>query len=126
MWFHESTRDAFDVGIGPALEATGYRALRIDLVEHNEMVDDRIIAEIRRSGLVVADFTGQRHGVYFEAGLAMGEGVPVIRSCHDADVPKLHFDTRQFNHVVWKEPRELREKLEARIRATMPVGEQRS
>src|SRR5712672_2679134 len=33
---------------------------------------DEIISQIRRSKFLIADFTGRRGGVYFEAGLAMG------------------------------------------------------
>jgi nucleoside 2-deoxyribosyltransferase len=79
-----------------------------------------IVAEIRRSGLVVADFTGNRGGVYFEAGFAMGLGIPVIWTCRDTDINAVHFDTRQYNHIVWKEAGDLREQLQRRIEATIP------
>jgi nucleoside 2-deoxyribosyltransferase len=95
--------------------------MRIDLEEHNDKIDDRIISEIRRSGLVVADFTGQRGGVYFESGFAMGLGIPVIRTCRKDNVDTLHFDTRQYSHVLWESPEELKEKLTNRIRATFPL-----
>lgn len=90
-----------------------------DRLEHNEKIDDTIVAEIKRSGLMVADFTGHRGGVYFEAGLARGLGIPVIWTCHADDLEDLHFDTRQFNHIEWKTPKDLREKLELRILATV-------
>ena len=95
--------------------------MRIDLEEHNEKICDRIISEIRRSGLVVADFTGQRGGVYFESGYAMGLGIPVIRTCRKDFMETLHFDTRQYNHVSWESPEELKGKLINRIRATLPT-----
>lgn len=117
MWFDASLDSAFADGIKPALETTGYSALRIDRVEHNEKIDDRIIAEIRRSGLLVADFSNHRGGVYFEAGFAMGLGIPVIWTCRESDIAGAHFDTRQYNHITWTLPDELREKLETRIRA---------
>lgn len=120
MWFDESMQFAFWDGIKPALETTGYRPLRIDLAEHNEKIDDRIITEIRRSGLLVADFTGHRGGVYFEAGFAMGLGRPVIWTRRASDIAAAHFDTRQYNHVVWSDPEDLREKLQYRIEATLP------
>jgi len=34
-------------------------------------------------------------------------------------VKKLHFDTRQYNHISWETPEELKEKLIARIEATI-------
>ncbi len=97
----------------------GYRAIRIDREEHNEKIDDRIVAEIRKSSLLVADVTGQRNGVYFEAGFAMGLGIPVIWTCQEEEIKKLHFDTRQYSHIKWREPQELREKLLNRIEGTL-------
>ncbi len=126
MWFNNDLDDAWLNGIKPALEQTGYAPLRIDLKQHNEKIDDQIIAEIRKSGLLVADFTGQRGGVYFEAGFAMGLGIPVIWTCREEDVAKLHFDTRQYNHIVWNDAADLREKLIARIEATLPNRVSRS
>ncbi|HEX7999370.1 MAG TPA: hypothetical protein VF528_13370 [Pyrinomonadaceae bacterium] len=120
MWFNKDLDLAWSEGFKPALEKTGYSPLRIDLSQHNEKIDDKIIAEIRRSGLLVADFTGQRGGVYFEAGFAMGLGKSVIWTCREDDVGKLHFDTRQYNHIVWTDASDLREKLMLRIEATLP------
>ena len=120
MWFDKSLDEAWEEGFRAALKDTGYNAIRIDLTEHNEKICDRIIAEIRKSGLVIADFTGQRGGVYFEAGFAMGLGIPVIWTCRDTDADNLHFDTRQYNHVVWSSPSGLRKALINRIEATMP------
>jgi hypothetical protein len=73
MWFNDATLAAYADGIEPAITDAGYRAVRIDKKEHNNKIDDEIIAEIRRSKFLVADFTCEkekvRGGVYFEAGL---------------------------------------------------------
>ena len=58
--------------------------------------------------------------IHFEAGLAMGLGRPVIWTCRKDDFENTHFDTRQYNHIVWETPEDLREKLADRIRATIP------
>lgn len=120
MWFHDSTKEAYELGIKTALESVGYNPVRIDRVEHIEKICDRIIAEIRKSGLLVADFTGHRGGVYFEAGFAMGLGIPVIWTCRETDINNAHFDTRQYNHIIWSNPEELRDKIIHRIQATIP------
>jgi len=120
MSFAKELCEVWEKGIKPALESTGFKPYRVDQEEHNEKIDDRIIAGIRQSGLLVADFTGHRQGVYFEAGLAMGLGIPVICTCKDTDIGAAHFDTRQYNHVVWTEPSELKSKLSLRISATIP------
>lgn len=129
MWFDDELEDAWKQGIKPALDVTGWSALRIDNKEHNEKIDDHIVAEIRRSGLLIADVTGHRQGVYYEAGLAHGLDIPVIWTCRadrttddgkddKTGISSAHFDTRQYNHVVWTTPEDLRDQLEKRIIAT--------
>ena len=121
MSFDESLRSVYTDGIKPALNQTGYMPLRVDDAQYNEKIDDRIIADIRKSGLVIADFTQHKGGVYFEAGFALGLGIPVIWICRDTDFKDTHFDTRQYNHIVWKNADDLRDKLIARIEATVPL-----
>jgi hypothetical protein len=124
MWFDASLEAAWLSGFKPGIENSKFFiAQRIDAVQHNGRIDDRIVAEIRRSGLVVADFTGQRGGVYYEAGLAQGLGIPVIWTCREDYAKDLHFDTRQYNHIIWRAPDDLRDALANRIAATvLPRG----
>ncbi|MEK6279171.1 MAG: hypothetical protein AABN95_02350 [Acidobacteriota bacterium] len=121
MSFAPELVSAFMDGIKPAVEHTGYIPLRVDQVQHNQKIDDQIVADIRKSGLLIADVTGHRPGVYFEAGLALGLGIPVIWTCRETDIQAAHFDTRQYNHIVWTNPEDLRQKLIARIEATVPI-----
>jgi len=120
MWFDKSMNDVWKNGFEEALIDTKFHPYRIDRAEYNGKIDDQIIAEIRRSGLLIADFTGQRGGVYFEAGFAMGLGIPVIYTCRESDISVCHFDTRQYNHITWNTVDELKTKLINRIRATIP------
>ena len=126
MWFDNSMNNAFENGIKPAIKAAGYKPLRIDQKPDVNKIDDEIIAEIRRSRFLVADFThgeeGARGGVYFEAGFAEGLGIPVIYTCHNDMVDKLHFDTRQYAHIVWETPEKLCRELLNRIRARIGEG----
>lgn len=126
MWFSELTDSAYFKGIAPALSATGYKPIRIDKKEHNNKIDDEIIAEIRRSRFLIADFTCEaknvRGGVYYEAGFAQGLGIPVIWTCRDTSLSDLHFDTRQYAHIVWKTPADLLVQLKNRIGATIGDG----
>ena len=73
------------------------------------LVDAHLPGVIGAARLSVADFTGHRGTVHFEAGFSMGLGIPVIWTCRDADIGQANFDTRQYNHIVWANPRELRE-----------------
>ena len=126
MWFDNSMTNAWEEGIKPAIKAAGYDALRIDRKEHVNKIDDEIIAEIRRSRFIVADFTqdenGARGGVYYEAGFAHGLGIPVIFTCQKDALEKVHFDTRQYNHIVWGTSEELRSSLANRIAAVVGDG----
>lgn len=126
MWFDETMKQIYDEGIAPAIRDAGYEPVRIDRKEHNNKIDDEIIAEIRRSRFVVSDFTqgasGARGGVYYEAGFAQGLNMPVIFTCRNDMIDKVHFDTRQYNHITWETPEELRERLAKRISATLGDG----
>lgn len=119
MHFDANLNSAFSEGIEPAIREAGYEPLRVDRVHHNDQISDRIIVEIRRSRFLIADVTDQRQGVYFEAGFALALGLPVIWSCREDDLKNVHFDTRQYNHIVWKEPADLRRQLHDRIVATI-------
>jgi hypothetical protein len=125
MWFNKVTDEAYKSGIAPAIKDLGYRPIRIDGKEHVNKIDDEIIAEIRRSRFLVADFTCEKNkvrgGVYFEAGYAMALPIPVIWTCHRESMDDVHFDTRQYNHIVWETPFDLYRMLKARIGAV--IGE---
>jgi hypothetical protein len=75
----------------------------------------------------VADFTGQRGGVYFEAGFALGLGQQVIWLCRKDVLNDVHFDTRQYNYITWEidKLQELARALTLRIEATIGRGEYR-
>ncbi|MXX99399.1 MAG: hypothetical protein F4Y67_01080 [Chloroflexi bacterium] len=123
MWIHPSTDSAYFNGIEPAIKECGFSAMRIDQKNDVGKIDDEIVAEIRRSNFIVADFTqddgGARGSVYFEAGFAMGLGIPVVFTCHKDWIGELHFDTRQYAHLSWDTPETLRELLVARISARL-------
>ena len=126
MWFDVSMDKVWEEGLHPAIRDTGYEPIRIDQKEHLNKIDDEIIAEIRRSRFLVADFTqgetGPRGGVYYEAGFAHGLNIKVIFTCRKDALEKVHFDTRQYPHIVWETPKELRDKLSKRISAVIGDG----
>ena len=101
MWFHDSVESAYDEGIAPAIRDCGFKAKRIDRDATVDKIDDAIIAEIKRSRFLVADFThgseGARGGVYYEAGFAHGLEIPVIFTCRADMIKEIHFDTRQYS-----------------------------
>lgn len=144
MWFgtDEQTR-LWKEGIEPGIIAAGYTPLRIDNKAHNGKIDDQIIAEIRKSRAVIVDMTcglakplnwssaaeigAPRGGVYYEAGYAMGLGLPVIWTVKNdiADVENVvHFDIRQYAQIRWRSDqlKDFAEKLRYRIEATLGRG----
>lgn len=132
MWLDRSMDNAWKEGIEPGIRDAGYKALRIDRRESNDKIDDEIIAEIRRSRFLVADFTSPlknaRGSVYYEAGFAHGLNISVIFTCRKDLVDKnhIHFDTRQYNHIAWEKPEDLRKQLKNRISATIGDGPHRN
>lgn len=132
MWFGVDMDQAYAQGFEVAIIDAGYRPLRIDRKEHANKIDDEIIMEIRRSRFIVADFTcpliegkdgvtraDARGGVYYEAGFAQGLDIPVIWTVRQDMIHLVHFDTRQFAHITWADPADLRVKLRNRIGAVI-------
>ena len=126
MCFDASLDEVWSKGIKPAVEAAGYKPVRVDKEHFTDEITDKIISEIRRSRFVVADFShgkkGASEGVYYEAGFARGRGLEVISTCKDSDIEKLHFDTRQRNHIKWENSEDLKEQLKERIGAVIGDG----
>jgi len=124
MWFSEKLRPIWTEGIEPAIRDAGYDPQRIDGVQHNNKIDDEIVAMIRRSRFVVADFTGNRGGVYFEAGFAMGRDIPVVWTIRSGRYHRVHFDNRQYNFVDWSFEKlpDFKMRLQNRIEATLGKG----
>ncbi len=130
MWFDPSMKEIYEKGIEPAVREARYNAYRVDRDEYIGRVDDKIIAEIRRSRFLIADFThgekGVRGGVYYEAGFAEGLNLPVIPMCKkekvDGDPTYLHFDTSHLNHILWTDEDDLRDQLQNRILRVIGEG----
>ena len=121
MWFDQQMNDAYKKGIEPGIRDAGFVPIRIDEKKDANRIDDDILDAITQSRFVVADMThgsdGVRGSVYFEAGFARGHGLDVIYCCRRDCIDRLPFDTRQYHHIVWDTPRELRTALAERIRA---------
>lgn len=136
MWFHPDMDEVYDKGIYPVLDACGYKPYRVDRAANLDRVDSKVVAEIRRSRLMICDVTGERPSVHYEAGFAQGLGIPVIWCCDgtrtayfppdgtmaphmtEAYEPvekfwkdRRHFDTQQFPHIFWENAEHLRIRL---------------
>jgi len=145
IWFTDEMDSVYSSAIRPAVAAAGFDALVIKDKQHNNDINSEIIAEIKESKFLVAELTGQRGGVYFEAGFAYGMGIPVIwtcrsdwfntevtekcigivegikKECEIVQLRRTHFDVEHFPFIIWESTDELYEKLYNRIRATIEV-----
>lgn len=122
MSFDESMREAYTNGFYPAIGQAGYRAFRIDGKDYVGGISDEMIAEIRRSRFMIADYTMQSDNVYFESGFGLGLGLIVIPTCREDHAELLHFDIRHLNALHWKNTEDLVKKLSQRIRAVLGAG----
>ena len=117
-----SSRKEFDTAIQDAINEAGYLPIRVDQVEHLNRIDDEMISRIRASKFMVADFSGHRPNVYFEAGFMFGLGRPVIALCEKKDIDDLHFDTRQYVMIDYEAEEDLKKRLKVRILANLGAG----
>lgn len=111
MSFSDDMRPLWKDAIEPAVKKAGYTAYRVDEEPHSDNIIFKIMAEIKNSRFVVADVTEQKNGVYFEAGYALGLGLPVIWCVRKNDAGNVHFDTAQYNQVRWDSSEQLKESL---------------
>jgi nucleoside 2-deoxyribosyltransferase len=134
MWFSPEMFPIYDNAIKPAVESEEcgkFKAFRVDNHEHNNDITDEIIAGIKACRFMVADLTGYRGGVYYEAGFAKGLGKPVIFTCRkdwfEGEISptgekikeRVHFDINHQNIIVWENNDDLKKRIINRIRATI-------
>jgi hypothetical protein len=110
-------------GVSAALTAVGLTAVRVDTKESGTKVTDELIVALRKARCVVADLTGQSPLVYFQAGLALGQGKPVFWICEASELAdkKLMVETRQYIITPWTRDKlpEFAARLAARIEASL-------
>ena len=127
---HEDVDAVYDLAIRPVLKEFNIFAYRVDRVEHNDDIDNRIFQLITRSHLCIADLTYARPSVYYEAGYAFGAGKPVVyiaRSDHfrarpndEAGNLRVHLDLQMKNIIPWTEPSEaFKKRLRSRLRIVL-------
>lgn len=116
MKFGEDTNKLRE-SIRKGITDSGYLAVFIDEVQHNEFITPELLKHIRDSKFIVADLTHENNGAYFEEGYAMGLGKPVIQLCKKG--VQLHFDVAQKNTIIWSNEEEIPDRLMNRIAATI-------
>lgn len=115
MWFDREMDSAFRA-IKGEIEGAGLIPIRVDEQTSDDKICEQILSEIHRSEFIVADFTGQRSGVYFEAGYAKALNRKVIWLCRKDQEQQLHFDTRQYAYILWSDPDDLAKQVKQKLR----------
>ena len=118
--FSDDYNDVYLLGIRDVAEKLGIVAERADEIEHNDSIPDVIKQRIARCDVVIAETTVHNPNVYYEVGLAHGLACPTLLICKDAE--SIPFDLAAINHVVYNDISELKQKLEARLRATLEIA----
>lgn len=83
--------------------------MRIDLLEGDYEISQKIMDKISKSDFVLADFTLNPSNVYFEVGNARGSGKTVIPMARSGTL--LEFDTRNWRTIFYKNATELEKEL---------------
>lgn len=116
----------YDNAILKALSENDIKSFRVDRINHNQKIDEKIVDLINHSDFGIADLSYARPSVYFEAGLFEGQRKPVIylaRKDHFSPSKedflgnyKIHFDLITKNIIPWdKIDSNLVKKLKQRI-----------
>lgn len=115
MWMDAQHPELTDVAdaVRSVFRSFGVRAIRADDLEHEGLITERVLNEIRTSEFLFADLTGVRPNVYYEIGYAHALGKRVILFRRSGT--GLHFDLAGYNCPEYENLRDLREKLTKRL-----------
>jgi hypothetical protein len=123
MMFSDEMDDFYDQAYKPVAEDMGYTTMRIDRKDYTGLIIEEIESEIKNSIAVIADLTGNRGGVYYEAGIARGlqlcnHPLKLILTCQKDffDKESVHFDLRGNNIVLYQDIKDLKEKLSDKLK----------
>jgi hypothetical protein len=79
--------------------------VRMDLLEGDYEISQRIMDEIDKADILLADFTLGPANVYFERGYARGRNRRVVQAARKGTL--LEFDTRNWHTIFYKNATEL-------------------
>lgn len=124
MMFSAETDKIYEKVYKPIIQSMDYVALRIDEKQFNGSIIKEITTEITDSIAMIADLTGNRGGVYYEAGIARGlqlcnHPIKLIFTCRRDffDNEKVHFDVSGDNILLYNDDEDLNNKLKMRLQA---------
>ena len=126
MMFSGETVSTYEQVYKPVIQMLNYSAMRIDEKQFNGSIIGEITTEITDSVALIADLTGNRGGVYYEAGIARAlqlcnHPIKLILTCKRSffDNERVHFDVSGDNIVLYENDDDLRKKLTQRLQAVL-------
>lgn len=115
MWMDPGHPELTDVAdsVRSVFRSFGVHAIRADDIEHDGLITERVLNEIKTSEFLFADLTGARPNVYYEIGFAhaLGKKVILFRKSGTG----IHFDLAGYNCPEYENLRDLQEKLTKRL-----------
>jgi nucleoside 2-deoxyribosyltransferase len=101
--------------IKTAAAECGITAERIDEVESNQRITNRILGSICKAEFVIVDLTNERPNVFFEAGFAHGLGKLPIYVARAGTT--IHFDIKDYPIITFRNMKQLKEGITKRLTA---------
>ena len=86
---------------------------RVDQIEEDFKITDKVLECIDKATLIIADLTGERANVYYEVGYARAKEKLLIHTAIEGT--KLHFDVKDYNTIFWDSGRTLEMGLARRL-----------
>lgn len=126
MMFSGETNDVYQNCYKKVIHSLNYECMRIDEKDYTGSIINEITSEISDSVALIADLTGNRGGVYYEAGIARGlqlchHQIKLILTCKQEffDKEKVHFDVSGDNILLYTNVNDLSGKLEKRLKTVL-------
>lgn len=126
MMFSDETNDVYQNCYKKVIQSLNYVCMRIDEKDFTGSIIGEITSEISDSVALIADLTGNRGGVYYEAGIARGlqlcnHPIKLILTCKQEffEKEKVHFDVSGDNILLYTDVNDLSKKLEKRLKTVL-------
>lgn len=118
MMFSDEIDAIYDNVYKPMIQKYNFSVMRIDKKIFTGSIINEITDEITNSIALIADLTGNRGGVYYEAGIARGlqlcnHPIKLILTCNKEyfEKEKVHFDVSGDNIILYDNGNDLKVKL---------------